>query len=63
MLDQDFHIYLLSVNPLPSFDKFSSNNKNILIELMESTFKLTLDPYFALLNSQKEIEFTRREFT
>lgn len=46
MLDEDFRLYLIEVNTNPCLETDSPLLSRIIPELIESTFKLVIDPIF-----------------
>lgn len=48
MLDEDFRLYLIEVNTNPCLETDSPLLSRIIPELIESTFKLVIDPLFPI---------------
>lgn len=46
MLDEDFKVYLIEVNTNPSLDCCCPLLERLIPEMMESTFRIVVDPLF-----------------
>jgi hypothetical protein len=56
MIDEDFRVWLIEVNTNPYIGIHNQGMKHILPEMLQSLFKIVLDPVFETNLTQNEIE-------
>lgn len=54
MIDEDFRIYLIEANTNPCLETSCPLLARIISEMLDSSFKIAVDPLFSLLENQIE---------